>query len=193
MNKCIDCEKKIDKRAKRCAKCYHKYAIGKYEDRKSPNYIDGRTLRKHYCKICKINEISLRNFLTGKCRCRMCNGKYMSKKYKIKHPLKGQKAWNNGIPMKEEQKKKISLSMGGTGIPYENNKYPKEYFKIRPKILKRDNYICQKCLEYGNEVHHIDYDKQNNDESNLICLCHGCNVEVNRNRNYWKEYFKIIK
>ena len=72
---------------------------------------------------------------------------------------------------------------------YKFNKYLKE------KIRNRDNRICQNCgkteIENGKKltVHHIDYNKQNCDESNLITLCISCNGKANKNRNYWKEYF----
>ena len=51
-------------------------------------------------------------------------------------------------------------------------------------------HICQLCLEHGNDVHHIDYDKNNNQESNLITLCHKCNLKINKNRVYWSNYFQ---
>ena len=90
----------------------------------------------------------------------------------------------------KEIRKKLSLSHGGTGIPYENKDYPAIFYRIRTKIRKRDNYICQICREYGKEVHHIDYDKENNDESNLITLCKTCHTKTNFNREYWTNYFK---
>ena len=39
-------------------------------------------------------------------------------------------------------------------------------------------------------VHHIDYDKENCKENNLITLCKQCNSRVNFNRKYWTNYFK---
>ena len=39
-------------------------------------------------------------------------------------------------------------------------------------------------------IHHIDYNKQNCLETNLTTLCNECNIRVNSNRKYWKEYFK---
>lgn len=119
------------------------------------------------------------------------------KKYKIKTRTHSERNRGKNNPMfgrkhKKESKRKSSIRKGGTGIPYELFKYPVEFFKIRNKILKRDNYICQLCSEYGNEVHHIDYDKKNNEEENLCCLCHKCNMKVNKNRKYWKKYFKNI-
>lgn len=39
------------------------------------------------------------------------------------------------------------------------------------------------------DVHHIDYNKKNNNEDNLITLCLHCHSRTNYNRDYWKEYF----
>lgn len=39
-------------------------------------------------------------------------------------------------------------------------------------------------------IHHIDYDKKNSKESNLITLCNFCNISVNRNRKEWTKYFQ---
>jgi len=38
-------------------------------------------------------------------------------------------------------------------------------------------------------IHHIDYDKQNCKENNLITLCDSCNNRANSNRNYWIEFY----
>ena len=73
--------------------------------------------------------------------------------------------------------------------------------KLKEKIRKRDNYICQLCgiEEYEHivgekqqklVVHHIDYDKKNSNEFNLITLCRRCNAKVNGEREYWTKYFK---
>lgn len=93
-------------------------------------------------------------------------------------------------PFTRKTRKKMSLAHGGTGKPHENSKYPKEFYRIRRKILKRDNHICQKCFKYGNHAHHINYNKQDNNEYNLITLCNKCNCEVNKSRYYWKKYFR---
>jgi len=42
------------------------------QGKKNGNYIDGRTLIKHFCIICKTNKISLNNFRTGKQQCQKC-------------------------------------------------------------------------------------------------------------------------
>ena len=61
---------------------------------------------------------------------------------------------------------------------------------LKRSIRERDNYICQLCSQYGNNVHHIDYNKKNCNPKNLITLCQKCNIKVNKNRDYWQNYFK---
>mgnify|MGYP001557848829 CR=1 FL=1 len=72
-------------------------------------------------------------------------------------------------------------------------KYSKEFFEKRPKILARDEIICQLCMKEAGVVHHIDYNKQNNKENNLISLCKSCNGKVNKQRELWKEFFMYMK
>ena len=97
-----------------------------------------------------------------------------------------------GIKPNNKTRVKMSIIRGGTGIPYSDRVHPKEFYYIRGTIIKRDKYKCQLCLKSGNTVHHIDYNKQNNKESNLINLCKGCNGKVNFNRDYWYAYFTYI-
>jgi hypothetical protein len=63
--------------------------------------------------------------------------------------------------------------------------------ELKRKIFVRDNSICQICganrLWKKLDCHHIDYDKQNNDETNLISLCPTCHTKTNFNRDYWKD------
>lgn len=68
--------------------------------------------------------------------------------------------------------------------------------KLKNKIKKRDNYRCQLCNDItftkNNplSVHHIDYDKTNCNEDNLIALCRFCNSSVNKNREDWTRFFQ---
>ena len=65
---------------------------------------------------------------------------------------------------------------------------------LKKSIRERDNYICKKCSQYGNTVHHIDYDKKNCNLDNLITLCVSCHIKTNFNRENWERYFnKILK
>lgn len=71
--------------------------------------------------------------------------------------------------------------------------YPSIFRIIRKSILERDEHTCQLCSS-NNDLcpHHIDYDTRNNRSRNLITLCIKCNVKVNFNREYWKQYFSNI-
>jgi len=75
--------------------------------------------------------------------------------------------------------------------------YTSEFYKKRLKILKRDDFTCKKCgLKIEKQsptvfisVHHIDYNKKNNKEENLITLCNICNTKANKKRDYWKAFY----
>ena len=55
------------------------------------------------------------------------------------------------------------------------NKYGGKYYNI----LKRDNNQCQICYETTRlHIHHIDGDKKNNNDNNLITLCKRCHRMV---------------
>ena len=65
------------------------------------------------------------------------------------------------------------------------------------KIIKeRDNYKCQNPLCRMNcnriSIHHIDYDKMNCDEKNLITLCISCNSIANTDREWHKSFYKEL-
>jgi hypothetical protein len=78
--------------------------------------------------------------------------------------------------------------------------YPIEFNQhLKDNIRKRDSYLCQSCgmteeehlIIFGTNlhIHHIDYDKQNCKEDNLITVCNNCNTRANFNRSYWQEFF----
>ena len=172
MNKkhyCKDCGKEIKNfYAKRCGSCG---AIERLKDPKNhPRYIDNRTNKKYYCIDCEKELSSYQAKRCSKCAMKINGRNHIGK--------------DNGN------------YIDGTGyFPY-----PLEFNEeLKLKIRKRDNYTCQKCgiteeeyiIVYGQVlcVHHIDYNKENCDKDNLIALCNECNLRVNYNRNYWKQYF----
>lgn len=67
--------------------------------------------------------------------------------------------------------------------------------ELKKQIRTRDNYTCQECgyeqekLECMLSIHHIDYDKHNNNPNNLISLCRSCHQQTNFNRDDWTNYF----
>lgn len=160
-------------------------------------------MNKYHCKEknCK-NEISKWNFNYGMGFCRSHahtgerNGKYINGGvfYCIDCEKRVSRTSNNGNGRCRKCAKQGKLHphwKGGVG----SFPYPIEFMKLREKIRKRDNFTCQKCrIKQENyvrklDIHHIDYNKENYKENNLITLCNKCNVVVNFNRDYWFGYF----
>lgn len=172
---CIDCKKELSKQAdyygyKRCNSCNKKHYFK--NPKNNPRYIDGKTIKIEYCidcgrKICSNTKTK---------RCFLCCRKYLGKRQKGKNNPN----WVDGRS-------------------YE--KYLSEFNIIKEIIKKRDDYRCQgeNCsmtqeehfIIYGRdiEVHHIDYNKKNNKEINLLTLCKQCNMRANIDRNYWNNYY----
>ena len=149
-----------------------------------PGYLDGRTLVPHYCKEkgCN-NEISLNNWRAGNGRCRSCAAKMMWKtSTKIK--ARDTSGENNGNYKNGKSKEPYSLAFTE---------------KLKRQIRERDDYTCQLCgkIQEDNnkalDVHHIDYNKKNCSEDNLISLCIFCHGKTNGNRKYWSDYFICCK
>lgn len=127
--------------------------------------------------------------------------KKQSETYKLTHKdFSGNKNPFSGKTHTKATKRILSLKKGGTGIPGENSSYGPEWCsKLREQIRKRDNYQCQltgiteeeNLMIHGRvlDVHHIDYNKQNNHPSNLIALSYESHKRTNYNRKYWKRYF----
>lgn len=114
-----------------------------------------------------------------------------------------------GRKFSEEHRAKISTAKKGRQCLSENNNwrggvsfipYPLGWSKtFKEQIRYRDGYRCQLCgmpeTENGKrlDVHHIDYNKTNLSEKNLISLCVRCHRKTNHNRQYWAEYFESAK
>ena len=68
--------------------------------------------------------------------------------------------------------------------------------RLREKIRLRDGYCCQICelpemFDITSlSIHHINYDKRNNNPTNLISLCAGCHQKTNNNRSHWTKLLK---
>lgn len=76
---------------------------------------------------------------------------------------------------------------GGKSFELYGTEFNKE---LKTKIRKRDEFVCQECGKNGFDIHHIDYDKKNNDSKNLITLCRKCHMKTNFEREDWKQYFQ---
>jgi len=132
---------------------------------------------------------------------------YKKGEYRPNFPVRGE----NHSTKRLEVRRKMSenhADVSGDKNPNWNNGTSREGYsykfnkQLKEQIRKRDNYICQNCsiteeeyiIVFGRtlDVHHIDYNKENCQESNLITLCQSCNSRVNYNRDYWFAYFTYI-
>jgi len=157
-------------------------------------YIDGRCLKQYYCKDCG-KKISYNSGFCGKGRCNFCAMKYLftnpknhgsykngnyTKQYccKLCENRISQNSYVKGLGLCRSCSKKGKLNgsyIDGKGYHSYNSDFT---YKLKNKIRKRDNYICQLCEKSGKDVHHIDYNK--------------FNCKVNFNKDYYYAYFKYI-
>ena len=151
---CIDCGKKIGWSTglygtSKCGACGQK--------KRRKNAITKKT---YNCKKCN-RKICYPTALYGSGLCLFCAMKEretLSEEHKrnIGNAHKGKK-------ISLETRKKVSLSKGGTGIPYENYdlsfaiRLLSKNKQWRTEVFKRDNFTCQECRQIGGqlEVHHI--------------------------------------
>jgi 5-methylcytosine-specific restriction endonuclease McrA len=85
------------------------------------------------------------------------------------------------------------------GVGERSSAYPYQWTsgngrQLREWIRERDQRICQVCgATEGakvHAVHHIDYEKDNINPSNLITLCHPCHGKTNHDRCFWQAFFE---
>jgi phage-related protein len=116
-------------------------------------------------------------------------GKIISEKTKEKL-----RQFNLGRKYRKETRLKMSKAQRGEkshlwkgGISFEP--YSIDWTEaLKRSIRERDHYTCQICNQYGNIVHHIDYNKKNCSCDNLITLCNSCHTKTNHKRDYWNLY-----
>jgi len=69
-------------------------------------------------------------------------------------------------------------------------------YSIAKEVGCSTKYVLKKVREFGFEVraraHHIDYEKTNNVEGNLVSLCKSCHTKTNFNRDAWIAYFQKL-
>jgi 5-methylcytosine-specific restriction endonuclease McrA len=77
-------------------------------------------------------------------------------------------------------------------MPYTSAFYNLDYRYI---ILEEQQQICLICgtkiEDYDGvfQLHHIDYDKQNDKRENLVFLCNSCHTKTGYDREKWMGFF----
>jgi len=124
----------------------------------------------------------------------------------IKRKKKGTgkpKGFQKGNKTKSQYKEGHKGMIGVNNPNWQDGKsfeaYSRDFnYKLKKRIRDRSGNICSICGKdkdtNGREldVHHIDYNKKNNNPNNLIALCHDCHLLTNGNRNHWKDYFQTM-
>jgi hypothetical protein len=68
--------------------------------------------------------------------------------------------------------------------------------ELKQFIKDRDNNECQNpYCDHKSErltTHHINYNKQDCSQFNLITLCYSCNIKANKDRKDWQRLYKKI-
>lgn len=172
----------------------------------SKEYNSNKQKLEYICSNGHIKFITLHSYLNG-CRCSTCFKLYCKgdKHPNWKHGRKNDCECGNKKAIKAKHCKKCSLKyqIGNNNPNWKNGisffPYSTEFTKaLKLKIRTRDNFICQGCgikeSEYNQKlsVHHINYDKNNCSESNLITTCRKCNSIANGNRDYWFAYYTYL-
>lgn len=74
--------------------------------------------------------------------------------------------------------------------------YPWNFNEISKSIIARDGGKCQNPDCSGSDTrmttHHINYDKTDCRDENLICLCSSCNSKANFDRAKWMAFYQEI-
>lgn len=65
------------------------------------------------------------------------------------------------------------------------NRYPENWPEIAERIKRKNNYCCEVCghkhepeTGYCLGVHHLDRDKENNEDYNLVSACQRCHLRL---------------
>lgn len=74
--------------------------------------------------------------------------------------------------------------------------YPWDFRETSKRVIERDGFTCQNPGCDGTDkrltTHHINYDKQDCRQENLICLCSSCNSKANFSRHKWQKFYESL-
>ena len=217
---CRDCLKsKKYLRAERCVFCAHANRWTKREEHVKTSMAVKKYFEIHPDAREKQNKI-LKNYWQD-LKARQKQSKVMKRLFEDarlheKYSKAQKKRWNNPGNLKERQKMSETVKNRFEHNPaiWMNVSGPNSHFwrrgtslesygggftpRIKRRIRKRDDYLCQKCYlgenGHSHDIHHIDFTKENNSSNNLITLCHSCHSKTNRgSRDYWMGLYQGIQ
>jgi len=200
----------MNKKVKICSGCKTKKLFSRFgKDNSTKDGLDYwckdcvKKYNKSYCEKVEKYCINCNKRLSrlSSIRCRKCNYKNRIKPKKLKYCVDCLKIISKNAKRCNSCSSKIK-TCGIKNGRYINGQSKDPYTlafndSLKESIRQRDNHICQNpecnCTQKQNgqklDVHHIDYDKQNIKENNLISLCRSCHCKTNSNRDYWYAYF----
>mgnify|MGYP001603507930 CR=1 FL=1 len=148
-----------------------------------------------YCheKLSKRQLIERRKYCSCKCYSKSRKGKLLPENIRLRRFGVGNPNYGNGEKLRGDK----NPNWRG-GLSYEH--YHGEYEEIRKGLIKRygsrsGGIVCPSCQTASlmPQLHHINYNKQDNREENLIFLCPSCHGKSNFHRDHWETNFKNIK
>lgn len=167
---CIDCNKEISYKAKRCKSCenIHRGQLDIYKNinlgSKNGRFRGG----KPCCIIC--NTVIYYG-------CKLCWKCWLNSRNKENNPN-----WKNGIS-------KLPYSFDFTNELKQCIR-ERDNFVCQNCGMTEEEHLLIKNTKLN--IHHIDYNKQNCNKNNLITVCHYCNSRANGDRDYWYAFYKYI-
>lgn len=124
----------------------------------------------------------------------------------------GKPSWRRGLTKETDERirrgaekesltlKRMGMNVGESNPAFNNwssrEPYGEEFSpELKLLIRQRDAFTCQLCglkeNGYSLDVHHIDYDKRNNNPENLITLCRSCHGKIQFHRASWIRLFSL--
>lgn len=138
-------------------------------------YIDETLPLRKIAKIAGTDTKAARNYL---------------QKYSI--PIRGpREAWQTPYTQRKVRGPAHQNWQGGISSKYGFQRAPGFTRELRKKIRDRDGNHCVRCgagrkLLRALSVHHVDFDKNNHQEDNLVTLCRSCHAIVHAHQIHLK-------
>lgn len=184
---------------KRCIICNSVFKVPRHRDKKTCSGICAK--KYNASRVAETNKSEIKRQQVSKAR----KGK-KGHPISVEHKLKLKKILTGRIVSKETREKlsKTRKRLGLVGAKSSNWHGGKSFEpygmafdkKLKNSIRRRDHHSCIECgytqerLGYKLHVHHMDYNKNNNNPDNLISLCRSCHAQTNFKREDWEIYFK---